>query len=546
MNLTQPPRIRTLRGPNTWARAPVLDVTILGSCAGIAETVLQLQREVGCRVAFHRTLSAGRFAVEYEDAEVGRLAVAVALGHADKAALADLADSVLLGVNTRALHDAALRRGIPVRRLDRGSLLQLGWGVHQRRLCGAFTDRTSSIGESIGWNKPLAKELLCAAGVPVPEGRRVADAEDAWNAAQEFGGVVVVKPEAANHGRGVFIGLETREEIGEAFTKASGEAENPNVIVERCVSGSEHRVLVIDGVVAAAARGDALYVIGDARRTIQELMDEVNLDPRRGYAPEAPLSPVGPDEVTLATLQRQGYDAASVPAQGARVLIQRNGNMSTDVTDLVCPENQRLAALAARAVGLDVAGVDLVADDISRPLHEQRGGVLEVNAMPGLMMHLHPGVGLPRPVDEMIVLSLYPAGGKGRIPIIAVSVESAAELCLRISSRLEAAGLCTGVACKSGLFVTGQAKRSGNRATSHDIFELLLHPLIEAAVVEVTDEAVVNAGLGFDCCDVVIFDGEPRTDAQRVLYESLNPGGITIPSSSAEDCVDWAVAAARR
>ncbi len=454
--------------------------------------------------------------------------------------LKELGGDILLGPNTRAIADAAKRRGIPVRRLDQGSLLQLGEGIHQRRMCGAETDRTSSIGEDIGWEKPVSKELLTAVGVPTPEGRIVSDAEDAWTAACELGGLVVVKPQSANHGRSVFIGLSKREDIAQAYASARETGEGPNVLVERCVLGAEHRVLVVDGQVAAATRGDPLYITGDGVHSIEQFVAELNTDPRRSDDADSPLYAVEFDEMTLSVLARQGYEPASIPPAGERVLIQRNGNLAVDVTDRVHPHNAALVALAARTIGLDVAGVDLVVEDISRPMREQGGAILEVNAMPGLMMHLNPGAGQPRPVGDIIVASVIPPGSDGTIPIVAVNGAGATAIARELGAMLTAQGLCTGVACADGTFVDGeQTRRAGH--TSRHAADLLMHPLLEAAVVEVTDEAILNEGLGFGRCEVALFSGsgpDELTAAKRVLVESSE----TVLLDTALPWIDEAVA----
>jgi cyanophycin synthetase len=448
--------------------------------------------------------------------------------------LKELGGDILLGPNTRAIADAARRRGIPVRRLDRGSLLQLGHGIHQRRMCGAETDRTSSIGEDIGWEKPLSKELLTAVGIPTPEGRIVADADDAWKAACEAGGLVVVKPQSANHGRSVFIGLTKREDIAAAYASARETGQGPNVLVERCILGAEHRVLVVDGRVAAATRGDPLYITGDGVRSIEQFVAELNTDPRRSEDADSPLYAVEFDEMTLGVLARQGYEPASIPGGGERVLIQRNGNLAVDVTDLVHPDNAALVALAARAIGLDVAGVDLVVEDISKPMRAQGGAILEVNAMPGLMMHLKPGAGQPQPVGDIIVASVIPPGTDGRIPIVAVNGNGAAAISREIGAVLTAQGLCTGVACSEGTFVDGeQTRRAGG--TSRHAADLLMHPLLEAAVAEVSDEAIITEGLGFEQCQIAIFTSpgsEELTPAKRVLVESVVDGGAAVISAA--------------
>jgi len=530
MNGTHPETIRALRGPNRWAACSVLEAAL--DNPAIAAATVELQVACGAKVSFYAA-DAGRIAVEFEDEELARRCLDAALHPpVDLAALQDYAGDVLLGPNTRAIFEAARLRGIPVRRLDQGSLLQLGHGIHQRRMCAAETDRTSSIGENLGWEKPLAKQLLRAVGVPTPEGRLVRDAEDACRAAVELGCSIVVKPEAANHGRSVFIGLTDPAEIAAAYESARVEGEGTNVLVERCIPGAEHRVLVVNHRVAAATRGDELYITGDGIRPLTQFVDELNQDPRRGEDAEAPLSPVGFDQVTLAVLARQGYRRDSIPPAGERVLIQRNGNLAVDVTDQIHPENAALVVLAARTIGIDVAGVDLVVEDIGRPIREQGGAILEVNAMPGIMMHLRPGVGRPRPVHEIILESVFPPGANGRIPIVAVHAgKDSTAIAHEAARRLSATGLTVGLAAADGTFVDGMVTRAGDCASSQAAADLLLHPMIEAAVFETPDAAILGEGLAFDRCDVAIVTGPPSA-ATAVLLATIAPTGKRVETAA--------------
>jgi cyanophycin synthetase len=505
---------RALRGPNLWSPEPVLEVTLRASAAEAGRfgaELLAAQRRAGCHVDgfLHRDRGEHQVvAVAIEEEAVARLCLA-----GDEAAARDLADSILLGPNTRALYDAARRRGIPVRRLGTDSILVLGQGARQRRLNGARTDRTPVIAEEIGWEKPLAKEVLLAAGVPTPEGRVVTTAADACAVAAELGGPVVVKPESANHGNAVFIGLSRRDEIEAAFETARTAGSTEAVIVERCISGAEHRVLVVGGRFTAAARGEALYAEGDGRSTVAQLIEAINRDPRRADDPAAPLYAVEPDEAMLTVLARQGYALDSIPAAGARVLIQRNGNLGIEVTDLVHPANRALCERAARAIGLDIAGVDLVVDDISMPLIEQGGAVLEVNPMPGLMMHLRPEVGQPRPVDDAIVASVFPAGEDGRIPIVVLN-GCPREWAEAIQARLPGAG-----------------RADGARKTEL----LLLHPDIQAAVVEISDENIAREGLPFDQTRVLLIGGGSLTPARRLLLQLVLPDGAALVPAAMVD-----------
>jgi cyanophycin synthetase len=255
--------------------------------------------------------------------------------------------------------------------------------------------------------------------VPVPEGRLVDSSEDACEAAAEIGFPVVVKPSDGNHARGVFTNLMAREEVEAAY--AAAVVEGSGVIVERYVRGSEHRLLIVGGKLAAAARGEVAKVIGDGQSTINELIDsQINSDPRRGAAEEFVLDIIDLSDNPVARLEvsRQGFTPDAIPPAGREVLIVRSGNHTDDVTDLVHPETAATASLAARIVGLDIAGVDLVCEDISRPLDAQRGAIVEVNAGPGLLMHLKPAIGQPRPVGRAIVDELFPNGDDGRIPVV--------------------------------------------------------------------------------------------------------------------------------
>jgi cyanophycin synthetase len=501
----------------------------------LTELALTLQTLAGTEVAFGQVLSEGpsnlyRLIVEYEEEELARACLAVARNLGEAAAqgqsadlvaelkqLRRVADDVCLGPSTRAIVQAARRRAIPIRRLNRGSLVQLGQGIHQHRICAAETDRTAAISETIASDKELTKRLLKAVGVPVPAGRLVSDAEDAWRATCELGGPVVVKPLNGNHGRAVFIGLTKREETTPAYELACTEGDG--VIVERAIRGAEHRLLVVGERVAAATRGDPVFVVGDGTHTITELVAELNRDPRRGEDADCPLAQLEFDSSNRATLAQQGYRPDSVPPARVRVLVQRNGNLARDVTDQVHPDNAATAVLAAKTVGLDIAGVDLVADNIAVPLREQGGAVVEVNAGPGLQMHMQPAEGTPRPVGEAIVASLFPADGTGHIPIVAVQDSPHSTAITQLIGRmLGASGVRVGVACAAGVFIDQRHAASRNAADAGSAADLLLHPALEAAVFETSEGAAVNEGLGFDRCQVAVLaadDGAEQGASDR-------------------------------
>jgi cyanophycin synthetase len=416
--------------------------------------------------------------------------------------LTDLADDKCLGPSTAAIVDAADARDIPAIRLSEGNLVQLGYGARQRRIWTAETDLTSAIAESISRDKDLTKSLLQPCGVPVPEGRMVNSPADAWEAAQEIGLPVVVKPYDGNHGRGVFINLTTREEIETAYGVA--DEEGSGVMVERSVSGIEHRLLVIGGKLVAATRGDMVSVVGDGKSTIQELIDsQINADPRRGTTEEHPLNYIRLDSAARMEIARLGYTGESVPPAGKEVIIQRSGNHAFDVTDEVHPETARIASLAAKIVGLDIAGIDLVAEDISKPLAAQKGAIVEVNAGPSLLMHLKPAVGKPRPVGEAIVAHLFPSDGNGRIPVIGITGSRDTTAVAQIVARLlQLDGRRTGLACSAGLFLDQRQVQKGDCAAWEPAQRLLMNRAVDAAVIENPARSMAGEGLAYDRCQI--------------------------------------------
>ena len=421
------------------------------------------------------------------------------------AQLRDMVDSRCLGPSTAHIVDAATARQIPSLRLNDGNLVQLGYGARQRRIWTAETDQTSAVAESISSDKDLTKSLLSACGVPVPQGRLVSDAEDAWDAAEEIGTPVVIKPYDGNHGRGVSLDLNTRAEVEAAYRLAHRKG-GGSVIVEQFMPGNEHRLLVVGKRVVAAAAGENAWVTGDGKSTIIELVDsQINSDPRRGSGEEFPLNALAPEvgaEIIL-ELERQGLTAYDVIASGQRALIQRNGNVAFDVTDQVHPEVAEMAVLAARVVGLDIAGVDLVALDISRPLSEQRGAVIEVNAGPGLLAHLKPASGSPRPVGAAIIDHLFAPSDSGRLPIVGVAGSRDSAMIARLIAWLiQIGGRHVGLACSDGLFLDRRQVLSGDCANWEGGQRLLINRSVEAAVFENSARMILSEGLAYDKCAV--------------------------------------------
>jgi cyanophycin synthetase len=471
--------------------------------------------------------------------------------------LRGMVDSLCLGPSTACIVDAATDRHIPSIRLNDGNLVQLGYGIRQRRIWTAETDRTRAIAESISSDKDLTKSLLRSCGVPVPEGRAVGSAEDAWEAATEIGVPVVVKPSDGNHGRGVSTNLTTREDIEAAYRLAV--EEGSEVLVERFVPGNEHRLLVVGGRLVAAARGEIASVVGDGKATITELIDsQINTDPRRGTTEAFPLNLVLLDEDPAVRLElsRQGFAPDSVPAESKQVLIQRNGNVASDITGLVHPSVAAAASLAARIIGLDIAGVDVVAEDISRPLDEQRGAIVEVNAGPGLLMHLKPADGEPRPVGRAIVDHLFAEEEDGRIPVVGISGTYGKTMVARLVARLlHLHGAYVGLACSDGLYLNQRRVEKNDCATRQSAHRILLNRAVEAAVIENSSRVILSEGLAYDRCVVGVVtnidpvdclpeyhidDAEKMASVVRTQVDVVLPHGVAVLNAADPRVVELA------
>ena len=433
-------------------------------------------------------------------------------------------DDCYLGPSTAAIVEAATDRRIPHIRLTSGNLVQLGYGARQRRIWTAETDRTSAIGQAIAGDKNLTKELLAACGVPVPAGQVVHSPTEAWEVAQELGLPVVVKPTDANHGRGVSLELERQADIEQAFGIA--DAEGSEVIVERYIRGDEHRLLVVGGKLVAAARCESLWITGNGSHTVAELIDsQLNTDPRRGETEDLPLETIRLERepAMRLLLQRQGLQGDCVPEAGKRVLVQRNGNMSSDCTHEVHPEVAAMAVLAAKVVGLDIAGIDLVVQDIALPLEAQRGAIVEVNAGPGLLMHLKPATGTPQPVGRAIADHLFAEHENGRIPIVGVAGTKHTHTTARLVAwMLHLRGTPVGLACRDGLFLENRQIDNADCADWSAGHRLLMNRRIEAAVIENGPLSILNDGLAYDRCDVGIVTDlcGARTLAEHDIHEA--------------------------
>ena len=556
-------RVRALRGPNLWTRRTAIEAIVtcspdecnLGADPAFGERLrlrfpaidrqhaarsaggvtmahalelatLSLQAQAGCPVSFSRTTAtteAGVFqvVVEYTEEAVGRQALELAEQlcraaqddtpfdlEAALKSLTELDEEVRLGPSTGSIVQAATARGIPHRRLTQGSLVQFGWGSKQRRIQAAELDSTSAIAESIAQDKDLTKKLLDAAGVPVPLGRPVTSAEDAWAAALEVGLPVVVKPRDGNQGKGVAVNLSTREQVIAGYANATRFRDD--IMVERYLPGSDFRLLVVGKHLVAAARRDPPMVIGDGQHSVRELVDLVNADPRRGDGHATSLTKIRFDQIALDRLAEQGMSAETVPPQGQRVVLRNNANLSTggsatDVTDDVHPDVAAQAVAAALQVGLDICGVDVVCETVIKPLEEQNGGIVEVNAAPGLRMHLSPSFGKGRQVGEAMIANLYAPGDDGRIPVVAVTGTNGKTTTVRLTGHLlRQGGLRVGMTNTDGVYVNGRQTDSGDCSGPRSARNVLMHPEVDAAVFETARGGLLREGLAFDKCQVAI------------------------------------------
>ncbi len=558
-------RIRALRGPNLWSRHTALEAIVActhdGCCLSrlpgfearvralcpwmgplrasahtgqnvtislahvLESAALQLQAAAGCPVTFSHTavtLEPGTYqvVVEYSEEAVGRLAMTLAqsLIHAalnngtfdaDEAVaqLRELDEDERLGPSTGAIVDAAVARGIPYRRLTRGSMVQFGWGARQRRIQAAELDATSAVSESIAQDKDLTKKLLRAAGVPVPMGRPVKSVDDAWAAALEIGVPVAVKPQDGNQGKGVTVNVTVQTQMVAAYHSA---AEHGEVMVEKFLPGSDFRLLVVGNTVVAAARRDPPQVVGDGLHTVRELVDLVNQDPKRGEGHATSLTKIRFDDIAVVRLKSQDLTPESIPAKGRRVVLRNNANLSTggtatDVTDDVHPALAARAVAAAQMVGLHICGVDMVCESMLQPLEAQHGGVVEVNAAPGLRMHLSPSYGKGRAVGVAMINELFAPGDNGRVPVIAVTGTNGKTTTTRlISHLLTAHGWRVGMTNTDGVYVDGRQTDSGDCSGPKSARNVLMHPDVDAAVFEIARGGVLREGLGFDRCSVAV------------------------------------------
>jgi cyanophycin synthetase len=410
------------------------------------------------------------------------------------------------GPSTASLVAAARRRRIPVQRLNNQSLIQLGWGANQRRIRASVTDRTGLIAAESAGDKAEAKALLEGVGLPVAKGVVVQTAEEAVAAASRLKAPWVIKPLNGNHGRGVTTGLRTEDDLRNAFAEAV--AHSRRVVLEEQLPGRDYRVLVIDGQVVAVAERVPPRVIGDALRSIGDLVAGINADPRRGAGHESVMTRIRLDAAALDLLARQGLTPESVPEAGREVWLRTTANLSAggtaiDRTDEIHPDNAAIARRAALVVGLDVAGIDLLAPDISRSVRETGGGIVEVNAAPGLRMHLEPSEGQGRDVARPIVEMLYPRGARARIPVLAITGTNGKSTVGRMVAHVfRSEGRTVGLTNTSGVYIGEERVVAADASGPKSARMVLRDPTVEVAVLECARGGILREGLAFDRCDV--------------------------------------------
>jgi cyanophycin synthetase len=499
----------------------------------LEHVALELQNVAGETVTFGKTRSQGPrghyyVVYQYEQEEVGMEAGQLALTLLHSLLPADLrpegavpkefdfaaerdefirfAQRRALGPSTMALVRAAEERRIPWIRLNEQSLIQFGHGRFQQRIQATVTSRTPHIAVELASDKEETNRILGNLGLPVPRQRMVQRADDAVTAAEKIGYPVVVKPFNANHGRGITVHLTTAEQVRTAFDVAREHSRS--VIVESFIVGEDHRMLVINGELVAVAKRVPGHVVGDGQHTIEELVDRVNQDPRRGVGHEKVLTRLLFDHQAETMLARQGYTRETVPADGEQVFLRSTGNLSTggtatDMTDLVHPDNIQMAVRAVKAIGLDVGGVDFLSSDITESYKEVGGAICEVNAAPGFRMHMAPSEGRPRDVGGAVMDMLFPPGSPCRIPIAAVTGTNGKTTTARMLAHIQKlAGHHVGLTSTDGVYIDGQRTVAGDMTGPVATRMVLSDPSVDVAILEIARGGLLRAGMGVRHCDV--------------------------------------------
>ncbi|TCL33275.1 cyanophycin synthetase [Anaerospora hongkongensis] len=461
-------------------------------------------------------------------------------------AIKQAGDQNELGPSTAAIYRAAKEKGIPVMRVGDENLLILGYGSKQKRIWATTTSQTGALATDLACDKGLTNKILTDGCIPVPYGMVVTSAEQAKEALREISKPVAVKPLTGNQGKGVTLEITSAVQAERAYQVAS--EYDKNVIVEQFITGRQYRFCVVNGKVEAVAERIPAYVVGDGKRTVKELVDIVNSDPNRGVGHEKPLTRITIDAVAITVLAKQDCHPQSIPEAGKVVYIRENANLSTggtavDVTDIVHPANKQLIERATRLIGLDVAGVDVVAEDITQPIREGTGAVIEINAAPGIRMHHYPSAGKPRNVAGAIIDSLFPDDSTGRIPLVAITGTNGKTTVTRMIGHIwQTAGRRVGMTTTDGIYIDGCCVREGDTTGPASARTVLTDPAVEVAVLETARGGIVRAGLAFDKCDVGIVtnitedhlgqdgieDLEGLARVKSLIIETVRPDGFSL------------------
>jgi cyanophycin synthetase len=539
----------------------------------IEHIALEIQTLAGMNTGFGRTRETktpGIYNVvfSYTEENVGLFAAesAVAIAEAlikgvdydldsDLLKMREIRERVRLGPSTGSIVEEAVNRDIPWIRLGTNSLVQLGYGVNQMRFQATITCKTSSIAVDMACNKELTKKMLDMASIPVASGSICVDEEDLAQTIEKIGYPIVLKPLDGNHGKGASINVTNWEDAvsGLAFAK---EYSN-RIIVEKFITGFDFRILVIDNKLVAAAKRVPAHVVGDGNNTIQELIDLTNLDPRRGYGHENVLTKIDVDRDTEDLLEKLNYTLETIPRKGETVYLKSTANLSTggtsvDVTDMMHPENIFLAERISRVIGLDICGVDIMAENLTQPLKENGGVILEVNAAPGFRMHLAPSEGLPRNVAAPVIDMLYPPGKSCRIPIFAITGTNGKTTTTRLLAHIvKNDGYKVGFTTSDGIYIQNHMMEKGDTTGPLSAEYVLRDPTVEFAILETARGGILRSGLGFSRCDIGIItniqedhlglnDIHTLDDLARVkatVVKSVKKDGWAILNADDEQCV---------